>query len=131
MVDPQLAVELTRVVQDALEAEATRRSTNALPGLADRAQREAFAVAVLRREFLKLDERRLSDGAARLTVADESELTERVLAEAVGLGPADLLLADETVEEVAATRHDLVFVMRSDASRELLDDVLWRSEKVL
>ena len=131
MADPQLSAELIRTVQDALEAEATRRSTNALPGLGDKTQREAFAVAVLKREFLKLDERRLSDGAARLTPADEAELTERVLAEAVGLGPADLLLADETIEEIVATRHDLVFVMRSDGTRELVDDVLWRSEKAL
>jgi Flp pilus assembly CpaF family ATPase len=131
MADPQLAIDLIRTVQDALEAEATRRSASALPGLGDKAQREAFAVAVLKREFLKLDERRLSDGAARLTPRDEAELTERVLAEAVGLGPADLLLADETIEEIVATRHDLVFVMRSDGTRELVEDVLWRSEKAL
>jgi len=131
MADPQLALDLIRVVQDSLEAEATRRSTAGLPGLGDATQREAFAVAVLKREFLKLDERRLSEGAARLTLDDESELTERALAEAVGLGPADLLLADETVEEIVATRHDLVFVMRSDGSRELVQDALWRSEKAL
>ena len=41
-------------------------------------------------------------------------LVERVLALSVGLGPVELLLAEEQVEEVVATRSDLVFVYRSD-----------------
>jgi len=51
-----------------------------------------------------------------------------VLALSVGLGPVELLLADPSVEEVVATRFDLVFVYRSDGTVEEIIDRLWSSE---
>ena len=130
MVEAPVVNELIRVVQDAFETEATRRSAGGSPALDQRAQ-EALAVSVLHREFRRIDERRLSSGAARLSPVDEEALTERVLADAVGLGPVDLLMADPTVEEVVATRHDLVFVVHSDGTRRLVPEVMWSSERAL
>ncbi len=130
MVEPALVSELIRMVQDGFETEATRRAASGALALDSRAQ-EAFAVSVLRRELRKIDERRLSSGAARLSPLDEEEITERVLADAVGLGPVDLLMADPTVEEVVATRHDLVFVVHSDGTRRLVPEVMWTSERTL
>ena len=46
-------------------------------------------------------------------------------------GPIELLLADPTVEEIVATRFDLVFVYRSDGTVEQLDERLWASEAEL
>ena len=70
-------------------------------------------------------------GRARWSPDEEWALIERVLAAAVGLGPIELLLADESVEEVVATRFDLVFVYRSDGSIEQIDERLWASETEL
>ena len=64
----------------------------------------------------------------RLPTAGEQVLADRVLALSVGLGPVELLLADPTVEEIVATRFDLVFVYRSDGTVEELDERLWASE---
>lgn len=130
LLEPALVADLIRAVQDSFESEATRRSAAGSPMLDQRAQ-EAFAVAVLHREFRRIDERRLSSGSARLSADDEETLTERVLADAVGLGPVDLLMADPSVEEVVATRHDLVFVMHSDGTRRLVPEVMWNSERAL
>lgn len=131
IVDPQLVTSLIDTVQDRLEAEATRRSTAGAVPLHAKQQQEAFALAVLRRELQRLDERRLADGVVRLSADEESELTERVLAIAVGLGPIDLLMSDPTVEEVQATRHDMVFVVRADGRPHRVPDVMWPTEKEL
>lgn len=131
MVDQRLATDLIRAVQDGLEQEATRRSESGAPGLSSAIQQEAFVLQVLKREFLRLDEQRLQLGTARLTPQEERELTDRVLAMAVGLGPVDLLLVEPDIEEVAATRHDLVFTVRSNGSVEPVQERLWRNEKEL
>lgn len=130
-VDTRMVTDLTRAVQRRLEADATQRAERGQPPLLSRPAQEALAIEVLRNEFQRIDERRLAEGAARLTAEDEDELTDRVIALAVGLGPVELLLANADVEEIVGTRHDLVFVYRSDGSVELLEDRLWRSEAEL
>ncbi len=51
-----------------------------------------------------------------------------MLALSVGLRPVERLLADESVEEVVASRFDLVFVYRSDGSVESLKERLSATE---
>ena len=126
-VDPNLVTRLTGAVQDALVAEATERVSAGRPPL-DRGSQSALADKVLRDELQRVDHERLSAGIARLDAATEHVLSERVLALSVGLGPVELLLADPSVEEVVATRFDLVFVYRSDGSVEEIIDRLWSSE---
>ena len=111
--DPVLLVELMAAAQAALEAEATKRAGSGGAQL-DRAAQEALVVHVLRREFQRVDERRLAQGSSRLSSEDEAALTDRVVAMTVGLGPIDVLLAEEDVEEVHYTRFDHGFMLRSD-----------------
>ncbi len=125
--DPNLVSRLTGAVQDALVAEATERVSAGRPPL-DRGSQSALADKVLRDELQRVDHERLSTGIARLDAATEQVLSERVLALSVGLGPVELLLADPSVEEVVATRFDLVFVYRSDGTVEEIIDRLWSSE---
>ena len=125
--DPVLLVELTRSVQNALVADATARLQSGRARLG-RGGQEALADKVLRQELQRIDTERLSAGTPRLTVDEERTLVERVLALSVGLGPVELLLADESVEEVVASRFDLVFVYRSDGSVEPLEERLWATE---
>jgi len=125
--DPVLLVELTRAVQNALVAEATTRLQSGRARLS-RGGQEALADKVLRGELQRIDTARLADGVPRLTVEEERSLVERVLALSVGLGPVELLLGDESVEDVVATRFDLVFVYRSDGSVEQLEERLWATE---
>jgi len=122
--DPVLLTELTRSVQTALVADATARLQSGRARLG-RGGQEALADKVLRQELQRIDTERLSAGTPRLTVDEERALVERVLALSVGLGPVELLLADESVEEVVASRFDLVFVYRSDGSVEPLEERLW------
>jgi pilus assembly protein CpaF len=125
--DPVLLVELTRSVQNALVADATARLQSGRARLG-RGGQEALADKVLRQELQRVDTERLSTGTPRLTVDEERSLVERVLALSVGLGPVELLLADASVEEVVASRFDLVFVYRSDGSVQPLEDRLWATE---
>jgi pilus assembly protein CpaF len=87
-----------------------------------------LAVQVVRRELDQLDAERLAAGVSRLTADDERVVTDRVLAMSVGLGPVEVLLADPAVEEVVATRFDVVFVYRSNGTVEELDERLWASQ---
>jgi Flp pilus assembly CpaF family ATPase len=118
---------LVRVVVDALEAETTRRTGVGSEALSREAQ-EALAVSVLQAELQRLDAERLESGKPRLSPGQEDTLVDRVLAYAVGLGPVDLILSDPTVEEIVATRWDLIFVYRSTGQVELLEERLWDSE---
>lgn len=129
-VDPVLVTRLSRAVQDALVAEATSRATSGRATMT-RAGQEALADSVLREELQRIDGDRLSTGSGMLDEATEAALVERVLALSVGLGPVELLLADESVEEIVATRFDLVFVYRSDGSVEQVEERLWSSEAEL
>ena len=129
-IDNSLVGRLTTSVQDAIEREATVRSAERRPSL-PAAAKAALADAVLRTQLQMIDAERMAAGRARLSAAEEAVLIERVLASAIGLGPIGVLLADPTVEEVVATRFDLVFVYRSDGSKELVDERLWSSEAEL
>lgn len=125
--DPQLVSRLAGLVQEALVSEATTRVTSGRASL-DRPAQVAFADHVVRAELRRVDQERLSAGRPRLEPVVEAAIVDRVLALSVGLGPVELLLADPTVEEVVATRFDLVFVYRSDGSVVELDERLWSSE---
>ena len=127
VVDQGLVVALTRSVQAALERDATTRMQADKPALG-RTGQEALADSVLRAELQTIDEQRLADGTPRLTQLEETSLCERVLALCVGLGPVELVLRDQRVEEIVATRFDLVFVYRSDGSVEQVEERLWASE---
>lgn len=128
--EQRVVVELTASVQEALVAEATERVQSGRARL-DRRGQEVLAESVVRDRLQLLDAERLSSGAARLDELDEQRLMDRVLALSVGLGPVELLLADPKVEEIVATRFDLVFVYRSDGSVEQVDERLWSSEAEL
>lgn len=125
--DPVLVAELSRVVQEALVADATSRVQAGKPALS-RAGQEALADSVMREHLQRVDADRLSSGRGMLDEATERQVVERVMALSVGLGPIELLLADQAVEEIVATRFDLVFVYRSDGSVEQIDERLWASE---
>ncbi|MGH9272620.1 MAG: CpaF family protein [Ilumatobacteraceae bacterium] len=129
-VDQQLLGELVGAVQDALEAEATQRAGSNRPEL-DRVAQEALAVEVLRRELERIDSRRLAAGTQTLSDDEERWLTDRVLAIAVGLGPIDVLLADEGVEEVAFSRFDTGMLIHSDETRSHVEETFFRSEREL
>ena len=126
-VDHTLVAKLTRSVQDALVSEATRRVESGLSALS-RGGQEALADSVLRDELHQVDTERVGSGLSMLDDVAERQIVERVLALSVGLGPIELVLSDQSVEEIVATRHDLLFVYRSDGSVEQLDDRLWASE---
>lgn len=126
-VDPALVTRLTAAVQAALEADATARVQSGRDRL-ERSGQQALAVKVCRDELVRIDTESLSEGRSPLDSAQERSLIGRVLALAVGLGPVELILVDPTVEEIVATRFDLVFVYRSDGSVEQLTERLWATE---
>lgn len=129
--DRDLVGRLVTTVQDRMVTEAARRASTGEPPLATRVQQEAFVGKVLEAEFRRLDEQRVGAGLARLTETAEDDLIERVLAETIGLGPVELLMADPTIEEVVASRFDLVFVVRSNGEVAQVADLLWRDEKAM
>jgi pilus assembly protein CpaF len=126
-VDPALLGGLVATVQDSLSREAARRvqaGEAALVGMTA----EVFADSICRRELAQLDTDRIRRGAVRLTTVEENDLIDQVLARATGVGPVQLVLADPSVEEIVATRWDLVFVYRSGRPAEMLTEPLWTSE---
>ena len=78
IVPVELVTVLIRAVQDAMFNESTRRAASGEAPLSSKTQQEALALSVLRREFQRVDERRIADGIARLTAADEELVTDRV-----------------------------------------------------
>ncbi|MGE0795436.1 MAG: CpaF family protein [Acidimicrobiia bacterium] len=126
-VDPALVARLSRAVQEALVEQATVRAREGRAALS-RGGQEALAESVLREQLQRIDGDRLATGAGMLDDAAVQALVERVMALSVGLGPVELLLADQSVEEIVATRFDLVFVYRSDGTVEHVDERLWASE---
>ena len=90
--------------------------------------REALIVkAVSDLASSRLNRRRLDAGQPMLGSVAVQDLNRWVLDELYGLGPIEPLLRDPTVEEIAVTRWDLVFVYRSDGSVTELDHRLWGS----
>ena len=128
--NPSVLDALSSAVRDALEVEMTSRAAEGQPPL-PRAAKEALADAVLRRQFEAMDAQGMVEGRRRFTADEEAALAERVIAQVIGLGPIEMILADPTVEEIVATRFDLVFAYRSDGSMRQVHERLWRSEAEL
>ena len=126
-VDHRLVAELTSLVQDALVTEATSRVQTSR-GRLDRRGQEVLAESILREHLQRIDAERLTRGQVRLDPVSEQQLVDRVLALSVGLGPVEVLLGDPMVEEIVATRFDLVFLYRSDGSVEQVDEKTWSTE---
>jgi pilus assembly protein CpaF len=129
-IEPALVTSLTKAVQEALVGEATRRVQAGRPPLS-RSGQEALADSILRERLQQIDAERMANGRPMLDDDAERMLVDRVVALTVGLGPVELLLADQSVEEIVATRYDLVFAYRSDGTIEQLDERLWSSEAEL
>ncbi|MFV0259848.1 MAG: CpaF family protein [Acidimicrobiales bacterium] len=130
VIETAMVDELVAEAADALEAESARRGEQGLRPL-DATAQEALAVARIRQRLDEIDGSRLRSGIQRLSPAVEEGLIERVLAHVIGLGPIEILLADPTVEEITASRWDLVHVYRSDGTVEQLTEPLWGSESEL
>lgn len=130
VLDQRLEVRVRERVLEVLEVELAARADSGRPKL-DAIAIAALSFDVIAKELQSVDAERLAANSVRLTQIVEKELTDRVLAMVIGLGPVQLILADEDVEEIIATRWDLVFVYRSDGSIELLDYLLWSSEAEL
>jgi hypothetical protein len=130
LVDQRLVIELSKAVQDRLETEATSRVQSGRPPLHREAQ-EALADDVLRTQLNWIDAERIGKGESRLDEQAERALVERVMALCVGLGPAEVLLADPSVEEVVGTRFDLLFTYHSNGDLREVDERMWRSDAEL
>lgn len=117
---------IKRVV-DVLDEDQQQRLDNRSPK-ADPSAVEARALDVIARELQEIDSELVATGQHRLSQQIETNIKNRCLANLLGLGPIEMILADPTVEEITATRWNLVFVYRSDGSIELLDEPLWASE---
>ena len=98
---------------------------------APRATVEALLIDSVNRTAPSLNDQRLQAGRQLLSRADLEGLTRWISDELVGLGPIEGLLRDETVEEIAVTRWDLVFVYHSNGLRRKLKEPLWSSDKEL
>jgi pilus assembly protein CpaF len=94
MEDGQLRAETEALIRELIEAEAARAtSTNQNPQVGTKADRRAST--------------RQNDGNAR------ENLVQDVLNEAVGLGPLEELLADDSVTEIMVNRFDEIYVERA------------------
>lgn len=119
--------ELTGLVQNKLVSEATSRSEAGETRLSPVAE-QALAVATLQAELKRIDRERLTSGTRRLSDDDERRIREEVMAAATGLGAVDVILSDETVEELVVTRFDLWFTYHSDGSRRPVERTPWQDE---
>ncbi|WP_250640026.1 CpaF family protein [Frankia sp. AiPa1] len=79
-------------------------------------EREEFARAVLANLAEEHTTAQLARGAPLLAPADEQRVVAEMLAEVLGLGGLEPLLADTTIENINLT-GDRVFVRRADGSR--------------
>jgi pilus assembly protein CpaF len=131
MIPARLVDEVTVEVREALTAEQTGRAQRDARPLVGRDALETFCVAVLQDVLDRVTRDRVARGEGRLSGADENELIDRVLDSVVRHGPVERFLADETVEEIVASRWDLVFVYRSDGSCRQVTETLWSSNRDL
>jgi len=129
-VDAKTTDRVLLVVQDVLATEASKRAAASDLQLSEAAQ-EALAMRALNQELQVLDQEMTSAGRGRLPPGDADELTLVVLANAVGRGPFDLILADPTVEDVVATRFNIVYTYHSDGSVRRRPAGDWASEAQL
>ncbi len=122
-----LVRRLTREVRTQLAAEAERRADSGEVALPE-AAKSAFALRSVSAELAHEDQRRIHDGERRFDSDAEDRIIAAVMAATTGLGAVDVLLADRTVEEIAATRFDCVFTYHSDGRVERVDPSPWASE---
>ena len=125
--DDELVRRLTRAVRTQLAAEAERRADAGETGLSE-AAKSAFAIRALTAELAREDQRRIHAGERRFDSDAEDLIVAAVMAATTGLGAVDVLLADGTVEEIAATRFDRVFTYHSDGRVERVEPSPWASE---
>ena len=92
------------------------------------AAKSAFAIRVLTAELSIEDQRRIHSGVPRFDSTEEDRIVAAVVAATTGLGAVDVLLADESVEEIAATRFDRVFTYHSDGRVLRVEPSPWSSE---
>lgn len=124
MIADPMVRRLVRAVQQELAEDAARRADEGKAPLAVSAQR-ALAIKFLVGAFGRIDQERLAAGELRLSELEEQRITEEVIAGSTGLGAVDVLLSDDTIEEVVATRFDLVFTYHSDGSVRMLPRSPW------
>lgn len=129
MPDP-LVRDLVSLVQEQLAEQAAQRADDGKSSLSVAAQR-AFATKLLSAEFARIDQNRLAAGELRLSEIEEQRIAGEVLAGATGLGAAEVMLADESIEEIVATRFDLLFTYHSDGSVRPVERSPWAAESEL
>ncbi|MDA8383777.1 MAG: ATPase, T2SS/T4P/T4SS family [Betaproteobacteria bacterium] len=83
----------------------------------------------LRQRTRELIEEIIGEDPAMSIDPDRDGLVQSALHEAVGLGPLEVLLADDSVSEVMVNRHDQVFVERS--GRLMASEVVFSSDKAV
>lgn len=126
----ELSRELIREVRTLLAEEAERRADQAEAPLSEPA-RQAYAMRAITEALAREDQRRIHAGLPRFAATDEDILVAEVIAATTGLGAVDVMLSDETVEEIVASRHDLVFTYHSDGRVVQLEQSPWTSEAEL
>jgi Flp pilus assembly CpaF family ATPase len=124
--DPMVTV-LSRLAQEELADVAARRADEGKSPLSLPAQR-ALATKVVTAELGRIDQQRLASGELRLSELEEARITEEVVASSTGLGAVDVMLNDETIEEIVATRFDLLFTYHSDGSVRRVERPPWSVE---
>lgn len=130
MIGNPLVRQLVALVQQDLAEIGAERSDAGEPSLTSAAQR-ARAATLLRDQFAQIDARRLQAGELRLSREEEAQITDEVIASSTGLGVVEVMLADESIEEIVATRFDLVFTYHSDGSCRPVERSPWESESEL
>ncbi len=111
--------------------DAAVRAINAVDALDDPAREGRLVTAVHDHVAKLINPARIASGSNAVEAAGARDLARWVRDEVMGLGPVEPLLRDPLVEEIAASRWDLVFVYRSDGSVTRLPESPWSSEREL
>lgn len=130
MIANPMVRRLVRLVQHELAEDAARRADESKAPLTVPAQR-ALAMKFLTAEFARIDQQRLAGGELRLSELEEQRIAEEVIAGSTGLGAVDVMLGDETIEEIAATRFDLLFTYHRDGSVRQSERTPWATNSEL
>ncbi|MBL7487771.1 CpaF family protein [Frankia sp. AgB1.9] len=116
-----LRIHLREGLRAALAARLSATDTPDGPGLGGPG-REAFARSVLVDLAEAHTTAQLARGVALLSSDDEQQILAEVLAEVLGLGGLEPLLADSSIENINIT-GDRVFIRRADGSRHQLPPI--------
>ena len=123
----RLVRDLTRIVQHELAEVSAHRVDEGQPALSFEAQ-QALAMKTLTNELRRLDQHRVAGGELRLSESDEAQIVSAVLAAATGLGPVDVMLEDESIEEIVGSRFDRLFTYHSNGRVVPLEHSPWATE---